>query len=266
MKWFPLVPLAGLLAIPLFKRMYATAHLNRLVKQTIYLEELPADFDEYKLFFISDVHRRVISTELLDEVGSCDMVIIGGDLLEKGVPLKRIEQNLRSLASCGPTYFVWGNNDVEIDEDTVRSILHAAGINELNNSTDLIKRNNNSMLVAGGIEPTEADMYTDLLNEASKSEFSMFVCHFPEAFKQLPYDHPFSFLLAGHTHGGQIRISGLSVAPHGSIKKVGDAVHFVSNGYGTSKLPLRLGALPETHLFTLKSGPTSIKSPIVYHF
>ena len=40
--------------------------------------------------FISDIHRRVISNLLIEQVkGKVDLVIIGGDLAEKGVSLSK---------------------------------------------------------------------------------------------------------------------------------------------------------------------------------
>ena len=246
--------------------MHAEAKQNRLIKQTLYFDGLPNAFEDYKVFFISDLHRREISAALLAEVQPCDIVIIGGDLLENGVPADQIKKNLRSLAACGPCYFVWGNNDVEIDEHVLREMLKETGVQELNNSCEILSQDGQSILLAGGSEPIQQGLYDGMIEQAKHYSFSLFVCHFPLAFKQLPQNHPFSFLLGGHTHGGQIRLFGLSVAKLGSLRKVNHAIQLISNGYGTSKLPLRLGALPETHLFTLKSGSTAAKSPSIHHF
>lgn len=262
--WFPFISAAGLLSIPVLKQMHATALRHRLIKQTIYMDRLPEAFNDSKLFFISDIHRRIVSPDLLKEVGTCDFVIIGGDLLEKGVSLEQVKSNLQALTACGPTYFVWGNNDVEVDEETFRSLLQEVGVTELMNEGVVVERENQRLFLAGGVEPLRKGLHQKLIEQAATYSCSFFVCHFPEAFKELPPDHPFSFLLSGHTHGGQIRFIGLSPAPKGYIKKVNDVIQLVSNGYGTSKLPLRLGALPETHLYTLKAGPTTIEHPTVY--
>ena len=40
----------------------------------------------------------------------------------------------------------------------------------------------------------------------------------------------------------------------GGIEFVQNCMFVVSNGYGTSAIPLRLVAKPETHLLTLKRG------------
>lgn len=264
MGWFPFISAAGLLAIPVLKKMYETAREHRLIKQTIYMDCLPEAFNHSKLFFISDIHRRVVSPDLLQEVGKCDLVIIGGDLLEKGVSLSQVKSNLQALTACGPTYFVWGNNDVEVDEQEFRLLLKETGVIELMNEGVVLERENQRLFLAGGVEPLRKGLHDELIDQAATHSCSFFVCHFPEAFKELRSDHPFSLLLSGHTHGGQIRICGLGPAPKGYIKKVNRTIQLVSNGYGTSKLPLRLGALPESHVFTLRSGQTSIEDPVIY--
>ena len=82
------------------------------------------------VFFISDIHRRKIDDKLLAKVQSVheiDLVIIGGDLAEKGVPLIRIAENIRNLAQIGPLFYVWGNNDREIGEEEMRELITRNG-------------------------------------------------------------------------------------------------------------------------------------------
>ena len=63
------------------------------------------------------------------------MVIIGGDLLEKGVPLDNVEKNIRQLKRLGPVFFVWGNNDYEVDILRFDALLLNLGVNTLANSS-----------------------------------------------------------------------------------------------------------------------------------
>ena len=60
-----------------------------------------------------------------------------------------------------------------------------------------------------------------------------------------------SLMLAGHTHGGQIRIGKLGLLEKGSFQIDGGRAKLISNGYGTSTLPLRLGARPECHIIKI---------------
>ncbi|WP_370314234.1 hypothetical protein [Guptibacillus hwajinpoensis] len=59
-------------------------------------------------------------------------------------------------------------------------------------------------------------------------------------------------ILSGHTHGGQIRLFGWGIREKGGIKNINGTTVVISNGYGTTTLPLRLMAPAESHIFILK--------------
>ena len=61
-------------------------------------------------------------------------------------------------------------------------------------------------------------------------------------------------MLAGHTHGGQIRIGKYGLQEKGSFRMKQGRAKLISNGYGTSTLPLRLGAAPECHVIEINYG------------
>ena len=113
--------------------MYRTAKLDRILKQDLYFACLPKSFEGFRLFFIADLHRRVISDQLIDSIrNEVDLVIIGGDIVESGVPLLRVEQNVAKLKDLGPLYFVWGNNDYEVDSNELEKILLKHRCNDFN--------------------------------------------------------------------------------------------------------------------------------------
>ena len=102
-------------AIGLLIYMYKLAFEDRVVYHTLEFPSFSQSFGTIHLFFISDIHRRSISESIIEEVkGKVDVVIIGGDLLEKGVPIDRVKENILKLKTLGPVLFVWGNNDYEI--------------------------------------------------------------------------------------------------------------------------------------------------------
>ena len=64
---------------------------------------------ELNIFFISDIHRRKIDKRLLDKINNeIDIVVIGGDLAEKGVPHSRISKNVRELSSILDQFILFG--------------------------------------------------------------------------------------------------------------------------------------------------------------
>jgi predicted MPP superfamily phosphohydrolase len=226
------------------------AKRNRIRKQTITFSALPKAFDGYRLFFISDIHRRVISQSLLQKIAKeTDIIIIGGDLCEKRVPLARIETNLKHLSKIAPCLFIWGNNDEEVGVHNLRRMFKKHGIIELSNGMEFIQKGDDKLIIAS-VDDVEHDIPLEHYF-IPREPFSILVCHFPEVTEILKPNHPFSLILSGHTHGGQIRLFGWGIAKKGQWIKTDSYKQLISNGYGTTGLPLRLGAPCETHLITL---------------
>jgi predicted MPP superfamily phosphohydrolase len=98
---------------------------------------------------------------------------------------------------------------------------------------------------------TSAEAYA-LLAALSAERPTIVLAHDPVWFAHLPAGP--HLMLAGHTHGGQIRLPGIGVvrtatkAPrrwsHGLIEERGQYL-YVTSGIGTSGLPLRWGVPPE---------------------
>ena len=84
--------------------------------------------------------------------------------------------------------------------------------------------------------------------------------HNPDIFPTLPQRVP--LLLAGHTHGGQVRFPLIGTvvesSRYGDRYVRGHVVEnnhhlFVTTGIGTSIMPVRFGVTPEIVMLTLKS-------------
>ena len=238
--------------------MWKTAILNRVLYQELFFSDFPDGFKDVKLFFISDIHRRLVTDRLIEEViGKCDLVVIGGDIRESGVPIGRVEQNLLKLKELGPLYFVWGNNDYEGDYHELDATLLKHGVKILDNTAVSFESKKGQRLDLLGIDDiSEERDRLDLALEDCEDEkgFRILVSHNPAVQSQLKPEHRIRLVLSGHTHGGQIRLFGMGPYKLGGIKINGDSLYVTSNGYGTSTVPLRLEAKPETHLFTLKKG------------
>ncbi|MCM3713632.1 metallophosphoesterase [Halalkalibacter oceani] len=233
--------------------MITEAFRTRVRHHQLSFGQLPAAFDGFRLFFISDIHRRRLPDPLIETIrGNVDLVIIGGDLCEKGVPLARIEDNLRRLASLGPCVFVWGNNDEEVGAQQLRRLLARHHVIELVNSCKVITRGADQLFIGGVDDIGHKRDDLSQVNAQSEEGFAVLVSHYPDIVDVLPHDHPFSLILSGHTHGGQIRIFGWGLEEKGQMKHRPGYVHLISNGFGTSTLPLRLAAPAETHLIQLR--------------
>ena len=93
------------IVILLFLYMLFLAFQTNVHAHSLYINEWTKDI-QFRVFFISDIHRRKISDKLIQSlIGKVDIVVIGGDLTERGVPLKRTNENIKQLAKLGNTCY-----------------------------------------------------------------------------------------------------------------------------------------------------------------
>jgi predicted MPP superfamily phosphohydrolase len=234
--------------------MYIEAKQNRVISHTLHFNDLPQSFENFTIFFISDVHRRIISHSIIEKANSADVVVIGGDLAEKGVPLTRIKENILTLSKISSLYFVWGNNDYELDETGFLNLLQDSGVHILDNECVQVKIGSDTIDLLGinDLSLRKADLNKAV--SACLSSFRILVSHNPGIVKSIRADQQIRLILSGHTHGGQIRFGPFGIAKKGGLYRSGSYMLFISNGYGTRRLPLRLGAQSETNLITLKQA------------
>lgn len=240
--------------IIMFVIMFLKGHQNHLNKHTIEFDDFPKNLHPLSIFFISDIHRRKISERLLEKIPQeVDLVVIGGDLTESGVPFSRVEKNIKILGNLGPTYFVFGNNDYEVGKEKLESLLVKNSVHVLNNtSTTLMTRGEERVVLIGVEDMSEKRDRLDLaLQNTNSSDFKVLLSHNPDIYDKTHPKDRISLVLSGHTHGGQIRFFGLGLYQKGKLHHLRNSTLLVSNGYGTTLLPLRLGAPAEAHFIQL---------------
>lgn len=246
MRYFIRIALAAF-ALLLF--MVRNAFAEKLVKRTIALRaETP--FEPFQLLFIADIHRRVIKADLIDF--PVDVIVIGGDLVEKGVPLERVAENMKNLTALAPVYFIWGNNDREVDETSLRKIFAHYGVKVLDDESVPLFGNDQLKLVGLDHFAYKPKGLQNAFREVNEGDTVLFVSHTPFDFWKIKEPYSADLLLAGHTHGGQIRVGPFGLFKKGSLKVKKDRVELISNGFGTTTLHLRLGAPAEYHLLTIQ--------------
>lgn len=206
------------------------------------------------VFFISDIHRRHIDKRLMKQVkayGEMDVVVIGGDLAERGVPISRINRNVKELSKLGQLFFIWGNNDREIGEGALREIISQYGGKILDNENAVLEVHP-SWAICGTDDPSNQNVdVLSTLKNIDQYKHLIVATHTPSLFRKIEeIIHP-ELMLAGHMHGGQIRFGKYGIQPLGEFSEKEGKAKLVSNGYGTSLLPLRLGAKPECHIIKI---------------
>lgn len=247
----------GIGGVALLFYMYQLAFVDQVVYHELHYPHFPESFGEMTIFFISDIHKRIVTNEIIHQVKEkVDFVIIGGDLLEKGVSLERVERNIKRLKKLGPVFFVSGNNDYEIDPNILEPFLRSLDVTILNNTAISCYSEKGDRFVLLGIDDltTERDRLDLALESAGEDGFRVLVSHNPKVIQQIFPEHHISLVLSGHTHGGQIRLFGIGLYEKGRVTERNGTKILTSNGYGTTGIPLRLGVKPETHLIILKNN------------
>lgn len=246
-----------ILGIALILFMVKEAFLNHVVLHEMIFEDFPKSFGSVSIFFISDIHKRLISDDIINAVyGKTDIVIIGGDLTEKSVPFERVKKNLEKLKQAGPVYFVWGNNDYETDFRKLDAILLDYGVKVLDNTAATFESENGDKLSLLGVDEVgrARDRLDLALLDAEDKSFKILASHYPKITDKILPEHNIRLVLSGHTHGGQIHIFGYSPFEKGKVERLENTIVLISNGYGTTGVPLRLGAPAQCHLITIKNG------------
>jgi predicted MPP superfamily phosphohydrolase len=195
-----------------------------------------------------------------------DLICILGDVLTLGVigghyvPPAPIAAELRHLRARYGIFAVLGNHDRLSDGPGLERALEGAGIRVLEDTAVLVRTADGPLWLAG-----VSDLWTGphdvgrALGAVRDSTTPLIVLtHNPDLFPELPAR--VLLTLAGHTHGGQVRLPliGAPIVPSrfGQRYVAGHVVEhgrhlFVATGLGTSDLPIRLGVPPAIFLLTL---------------
>ena len=187
--------------------------------KTISLPRLPASLDGVTITHISDLHftgrvtrefyERVVS--LVNELDS-DFVTITGDIIDKMKCFPWLEDVLGKIEGNRGVLFVLGNHDLRIkDEIAIREAMHRNGHLDLGGRWETVSINNQSILFCGNELPwfpRATNMAECPAEIAGNKPFRILLSHSPD---QIPWakQHDFDLMLAGHTHGGQIRFPGI---------------------------------------------------------
>lgn len=193
-----------------------------------------------------------------------DMVVIAGDLVDKNECIDWIPEILGKLSAPLGVFAVLGNHDLRVDVARLRTAVQEAGIELIGDRYVMLEHNNAPILLAGNELPwfaPTADLQEAPTSLNGVSPLRMLLSHSPDQISWAKA-HDFDLMLAGHTHGGQIRLPlwGPIVAPSkygtryasGIFHEPPTLMH-VSRGV-SGKMPLRWNCTPELPILILESG------------
>lgn len=248
----------------------------------VYLSNLPASFEGYRIVHFSDAHvgtfsgswKKILQRDV-DSINAqqADAIVFTGDLINtQPSELYPVQEMLRSLNAKDGVFSVLGNHDyseyTELDpaieaanERELVSRERQFGWTLLLNERRSIRRGNDSIIIVGTENdgkrpsPTKADL-AKAVKGVKDGACVIMLQHEPNAWRRsiLP-ESTAQLTLSGHTHGGQISLFGLRVSriscaeDYGLYEQDGRFL-YVSCGIG-GVLPIRLGVSPEIAVITL---------------
>jgi hypothetical protein len=238
---------------------------------TLRVPHLPADFEGFRILQISDVHRSAfLSRQDLRRVVDAaqgihpDLIVHTGDFISsRGDPLEECIDELARLQSGYGAFGCLGNHEIYAEvEDEATGYAARRGISILRSENHVIQRGSSQLNVVG----VDYQTFSNKKNYIPGAEklvtpgaLNLLLSHNPDVFPTAARKG-FDVMLAGHTHGGQVRVEILRAdldfarvyTPYVSgVYYENGRVCYVTRGVGSIGVPSRFGAPPEISLVHL---------------
>ncbi|HEX8246950.1 MAG TPA: metallophosphoesterase [Pyrinomonadaceae bacterium] len=251
---------------------------RRLVinENTLSVPHWSANLNGFKIVAISDIHggSNYVTEERLRELvtqanaQNPDLIVLLGDYISEKfrdhknlrMPVETIAENLKGFRARHGVYAVIGNHDWWYDEPKVRAELEKAGIKFLENETISFEANGEKIWLLG-IEDfwkRRRVEVSDAMRRIEPKKNIIAITHNPDSLLHSPPE--ISLMLAGHSHGGQVRFpfyGAVAFVNDGRFMKgeaIVDGKHvFVTTGVGCSGPPIRFGVTPEIAVLQIHS-------------
>jgi len=243
-----------------------------IVEITVTSENLPDEFDGFRIVQISDVHvgstiRLPYIRKITDMVKGieCDAIALTGDIADGRVStLRKDVAPFAELSAPHGKFFVTGNHEYYSGVAEWTEELQRLGFETLLNENRIIERRGERIVMAGVTDYEGGRFGTAHASDPERSaegtlpgDFKILLAHQPKSIFKAEAAG-FDLQLSGHTHGGQyipwnffIRIQ----QPYTSgLHRHGKMQLYINRGTGYWGPPLRGGIPSEISVITLKKS------------
>lgn len=224
-----------------------------------------------KVVFVGDLHVKPYQKEHLKHVVAKineqhpDLILCIGDFVSghkprHSLPIEEIAKELSVLKPKYGFYAVLGNHDWWQGGEKIEKVLEQNGIIVLGNENKVVDIHGEKLSIAGveDLSTRGVDLQKAVKNIHHPS---ILLSHSPDVFPLLKGENAVDLALAGHTHGGQVRLPfvGPVIVPSyygkkyagGLVEESGQKM-FVTKGIGTSVIPIRFNCVPEIVVINFK--------------
>ncbi|HHY17684.1 MAG TPA: metallophosphoesterase [Firmicutes bacterium] len=275
--WIAVLVIAGIAAFLLHVENTSL----QVTQYQITFADMPAEFDGFRIALVSDLHGNTFGhaqAVLVSEISRFepDLIAISGDLFDErpfsGGPAFALLEGIHGLA---PVYYVTGNHEIWSERfDSVQGQIEKSGVVVLRNQVQEYTRGNSKIYIGGLDDPSvfgpesprQKQQYEQVLSritgDMETGAFTVLLAHRPQ-FMDTYSSCGANLVLAGHAHGGLIRLPGIGglIAPGQGLKPrytsglytKGNTTMVVGRGLGNSGFyQIRVFNRPELVLVTLR--------------
>lgn len=265
-----------LLAYPLLE-----PYMLRVESTNLSDPSLPEGVGRLRIVYVSDIHEGGFpffthsrTVDLVRKINAlnADLVLLGGDYADSTEGAIAFFGAMPRLRANYGVYGIVGDSDrteATATPSALRDAMRAAGVTPLVNETASVRIGTNDIFLVGvdDVDNGFPDL-SGLAKKVSADDYVILLSHSPAVIPETlgltdksGRKSWYDLGLFGHTHGGQMALAGglLGIskvdARYQRGWQVENKIHLlISNGIGTSVLPMRLLCPPQIHLITVTAG------------
>ena len=254
-------------------------HQLEVVHRTFAIANLPDAFQNFRIVQMSDIHlEEYTEAWYLEETVrrtnalQPDLVLLTGDFISRGPLPEKVAWHSAGICAeilSGLTaplrYAILGNHDVGVGASHVIEPLTAHGTPVLVNSHIAVDRGGDRLWICGLDDAEGGHPDFDLTLPPGPRAPTLLMVHEPDLVQRVLL-HPrlplVDLMLAGHSHGGQVRlpfVGPLILPPLGKLYpqglyRFGQTQLYVNRGIGTVGMPFRFNCPSElTHITLVRA-------------
>lgn len=228
---------------------------------TVEENNLPADFDGYRIAHVSDLHDSWLWEQAIQRIQEAepDIICVTGDLVDSDA-MENAFRFAEEAVKIAPCYYITGNHETLITQTSYVRLMQGLedrGVIVLMDQSVRISRGESEICLTGHKWGS-----SEGIGELTDFEgYNLLLSHHPEGFSNYVAGG-YDLVLSGHAHGGQVRLpflGGLYAPGQGILPEYDSGVFsegrtdlVVSRGVGNSSFPIRFNNRPEVILVQLK--------------
>ena len=265
--------IALLLSLPMAWARFVEPRLLTVREEIIFLPGANETSPAIRIALFGDPHIGMFPNampvaRIVDRINAqnVDAVFLAGDLTYHPAP-EDIPEDFAALANLeAPLFAVLGNHDVgfpgkNLTEPLMRA-LQAADARVVHNRALEVEIAGNPVIVSGASDLWERRQDFQFHASLPEGVPVLLLTHNPDTALNVPGAFHYDLMMAGHTHGGQVRIPGIyqNILPvqgpfdrglHKFQTAAGERLVYVTTGTGMTGVPMRFLMPPRIDVLTV---------------